>query len=210
MAPPPPPPQLIQDVLYVKTPRPDITVGLRHSTVTDVLVAQGFSQVKANDFLPSLQHLQILRSDPTQQAHSICFPPIIIEGKSYTTGKSVFEAQNQACVAGSCLINLQHKLADLTECASPGSYCRKIPLAFSICTEGPCFELWAHYITSQDDVQMYNMNILGSYHASIPARIVEFLMIMDNVMSWASVDFVNDIVEQLILVEKAGQVRNTK
>jgi hypothetical protein len=56
---------------------------------------------------------------------------MVIEGKSYATGKPVFEAQNRAAVSGSCMTNLQHKLADLTERASPGSYQRKAPLAFS-------------------------------------------------------------------------------
>ena len=204
MAPPPPPPlnRPNQDNYYVKTPRPDITVGLRLSTVVDPLLARGIDQAKATCFLQDLQQMQILCSDPTQQAHSICFPPIVIEGKSYATGKPVFEAQNQASVSGSCMTNLQHKLDDLTERAAPGSYRSKAPLAFSICTEGPYFELWVHYTILLGDVRMYYMNILKTCHASLPEGVTEFLVIVDRVMSWARIDFVNDIVEQLVLVEK--------
>ncbi|KAI2611857.1 hypothetical protein GGR54DRAFT_617066 [Hypoxylon sp. NC1633] len=129
---------------------------------------------------------------------------MVVEGKAYATGKPVFEAQNQAAVSGSCMIKLQHDLADLTKSASGGSYASKVPLAFSICTEGPYIELWVHYTTSEDNVRMYNMNILKICHASLPEGVAEFLMVVDSMMSWASVDFVNDIAEQLVLVESAG------
>jgi hypothetical protein len=206
MPPPPPPPPPKQDIL-VKTPRPDITAGLCHSTIVDALVARGLNQIEASDLLRTLQQQQVLCSDPAQQALPIRFPPMVIEGKSYATGKPVFEAQNQAAVSGSCMTNLQHKLADLTERASSGSYHSKAPLAFSICTEGPHMELWAHYTTSQDGVRMYNMTILKTCHASLQEGVVEFLMVVDSVMSWASTDFLDEIVAQLVLVDRAGRAR---
>ena len=81
-------------------------------------------------------------------------------------------------------------------------------MAFSICTEGPHIELWVHYTTSQKNVRMYNMNILKTCHASLPKSVTEFLMVVDSMMSWASVDFVNDIAEQLVLVESAGRAQH--
>jgi hypothetical protein len=105
------------------------------------------------------------------------------------------------------MTKLQHELADLTKRASHRSYDSKAPLAFSISTEGPHIELWVHYTTSQKNVRMYNMNILKTCHASLPEGVTEFLIVVDSIMSWASVDFVNDIAEQLVLVESAGRAQ---
>jgi hypothetical protein len=117
-----------------------------------------------------------------------------------------FEEQDKlASASGSCMSKLQHELADLTKSASHGSYDSKAPLAFSICTEGPHIELWAHYTTSQKNVRMYNMNILKTCQGSLAEGVTEFLMVVDSMISWASVDFVNDIAEQLVLVESAGR-----
>jgi hypothetical protein len=206
---PPPPTLPKQDTSPVKTPRPDITVGLRHSTVIEALKAQGLGQNEADEFLDYLQSRQILCSNPAQQALPIRFPPIVVEGKSYATGKPVFEAQNQASVSGSCMTNLQHKLADLAASASRGSYRSRAPLAFSICTEGPHIELWMHYTVLVDGVRTYIMKIVKTCHASLQEGVVEFLTTVDNVMIWATTEYMKDIVEQLVLVEEAGRVQNT-
>lgn len=58
---------------------------------------------------------------------------IDVEGKSYATGKTVFEAQNQASVSGSCINNQQHQLANFTKRASAGSsHSKVLPTGFSI------------------------------------------------------------------------------
>lgn len=90
-----------------------------------------------------------------------------------------------------------------------GYHRSKQTLAFSICTEGPHLELWAHYTTLQEGMRNYNMSILRTCHTSILGGVTEFLMAMENVMKWASVDFVKDIVEQLVLVEKATREPDT-
>jgi hypothetical protein len=201
-----PPPSL--PVIPVKTPRPDITAGLRHSTVVHALVARGLGKIKASKILETLQQQQVLCSDPVQQALPIRFSHMVVEGKSYSTGKPVFEAQNQAAVSGSCMTNLQHMLTDLTKRASPGSYHSNAPLAFSICTEGPHMELWVHYTTLTEGVRMYNMNILKTCHASIEEGVVDFLTMVDLVMDWASTDFLNEIAEQLLLLARAERVQH--
>lgn len=195
---PPYPPK--QDI--VKTPRPDITAGLRHSTIVEALIAQGLKEIDASEFLEKLQQQQILCSDPTNKG-TLRFPPMVVEGKSYSTGKNIFEAQNQAAVSGSIMTNLQLQLANLAGRASSGSYVGKLPLAFSICTEGPYMELWVHYTTLCDDVRMYNMDIIKTCHASLQEGVVEFLMELERVMDWASIEFLNEIMEQLVLVERA-------
>ncbi|KAH0538859.1 hypothetical protein FGG08_004576 [Glutinoglossum americanum] len=194
-----------QNFSLVKTPRPDITVGLRHSNMVGALELRGLSKVKASDFLED----QVLYPNPVPGGPSIRFPPIVVEGKSYGTGKPVFEAQNQASVSGSCMTELQHELADLTKGASSGSYHGKATLAFSICTEGPYMELWVHYTTSPEGVRMYHMNILKICHASLPEGVTEFLTAVDGVMDWASVEFMNDVADQLVLVEGAVRRRHT-
>ena len=142
---------------------------------------------------------QVLYSNPTQHDLPIRFPTMVIEGKSYATGKPVFEAQNQAAVSGSCMIKLQQDLADLAGCtSSESSSPQKAPLAFSICTEGPHMELWVHYTTSEERTYTYNMNILRTCHASILGGVTEFLMVVDNVMRWTSNDFLNDIAQKLV------------
>lgn len=107
------------------------------------------------------------------------------------------------------MTNLHHKLAGITESASPGSYHSKAPLTFTLCTEGLYLELWVHYTPSQEDVRLYNMNILKTCHASLPEEVAEFLVMVDRVMTWASIDLVSDIVEQLVLVEKAELVQHS-
>ena len=206
--PPPPLPTTPKPAILVKTPRPDITAGLRQSTIFEALVARGLGKIKANEILDLLQEHQLLCSDPVQQANPIRFPHMIVEGKSYSTGKPVFEAQNQAAVSGSCMTNLQHMLTDLTERASPGSYHSKAPLAFSICTEGPHIELWVHYTTFMEGIRIYNMSILKTCHASLEEGVVEFLVMVDLVMSWASTDFLNEITEQLLLMAHAERAQH--
>ena len=206
--PPPALPTTPKPAIFVKTPRPDITAGLRQSTIYNALIARGLDEIEANGILDLLQEQQLLCSDPVQQALPIRFPHMIVEGKSYSTGRPVFEAQNQAAVSGSCMTNLQHILTDLTELASPGSYHSKAPLAFSICTEGPHIELWVHYTTFMKDIRIYNMSILKTCHASLEEGVMEFLVMVDLVMSWASTDFLNEITEQLLLVAHAERVQH--
>lgn len=200
-----PPPSPKQDISSVKTPRPDITAGLRHDAVVDAMMKQGLAnELDAGDFLQYLQVQRILCSDPAQQVLPIRFPFLVIEGKSYSTGRPIFEAQNQAAVSGSCMTNLQHMLAELTESASPGCMEYEKPLAFSICTEGPIIELWVHYTILKNGIRLYYMNIIKICHASLLSSVIELLVMVDSVMSWASVDFVNHIAKQLVLVlEKA-------
>lgn len=47
------------------------------------------------------------------------------------------------------------------------------------------------------------MRILKTCHAFILGGVADFLMAMENVMKWACMDFVNDIMEQLVLLERA-------
>ncbi|KAI4134333.1 MAG: hypothetical protein LQ341_006039 [Variospora aurantia] len=208
MPPPLVPPK--QDNSMVKTPRPDITVGLRDTTVIEKLKDKGLRALEASDFLKALQNQQALYSNPLQPAYPLRFPPLVVEGKSYSTGRPAFEAQNQAAISGSCMTNLQHKLTELTERTSPRSHHpSKDPLAFTICTEGPMIQLWVHYTTLTDRERMYHMYVLRICHAStqpfLQDGVKEFFTAVYGVMQWAIVDFLDGLVEQLDLIWKAGQ-----
>lgn len=138
----------------------------------------------------------------------MCFPPMVVEAKAYSNGKSVYEGQNQAAVAGAYMTDLQLKLAKFTtESTGHGSrQSNKEPLAFSICTEGPRLPLWVHYTTMKFDVREYKMNIFKICHASsfppLWERVQKFFEAVDGVMSWATSDFLDEIADQLVLVRK--------
>jgi hypothetical protein len=176
---PPPPP------LPVKTPWPDVTVGFYHSAVVEALKAKGFTEIEASDFLKGLQRRGLLCSDPAQQVRPIRFPPLVIGGKSYLTGKPMFEAQNQAAVSGCCMATRQLNVANLVKRTSNRPHFKE-PLAFSICTEGPYMKLWVHYPTSVDNVQIFNMNLMKFCNVALPETVKEFLVVVDKVMDWVA------------------------
>ena len=196
-----------KDISIVKTPRPDITVGLRVTNLIENLKARGLGQIQAVDYLKQLEYQQALRLSPLQPIVPICFPLLVVEGKSYSTGKTVFEAQNQAAVSGAYMTDLQHSVARFTESTCHGSYQNKEPLAFSICSEGPMLQLWVHHTTLVDDVRIYTMNIIKACHASqfpsLRDGVRDFFEAVDGVMRWATSELLDDITEQLALVWKA-------
>lgn len=181
----------------VKTPRPDFTIGLRHSTISNALIKRGLSKFKADDFLKGLQRERKLYSDPTQNFLNVRFPILVIEGKAYATGKTVFEAQNQAAVSGGCMINLRQQLTDLFEGVFPNLRGRKTHLAFSICTEGPQIEFWVHYALSEDNVRSHYMNIFRTCYGSLQGGLEDFLMDVERLMRWTKDEFLKEVADQL-------------
>ena len=117
----------------------------------------------SGNFLENLQRQKLLCSTPTLFL-PIKFLFMVVEVRSYNTSKPIFVSQNQASVSGSCMTNLQHKLADLTRTASPPYSGYEAPYAFSICTEGTYFELWVHYTKMCDELRDFKMNIVATCH----------------------------------------------
>ncbi|KAL8791219.1 MAG: hypothetical protein Q9213_000176 [Squamulea squamosa] len=211
LMPPPPAPQ--QDVSPVKTPRPDISIGLCNTVVVKALQSQGLTKTDANYLLEYLQDTKaqtrnepILCSEPTERAIGIRFSFCPVEGKAYATGNPVYDAQNQAAVSGACALKILHDLDDLAGRADPGIHPENQPMVFSICTEGPYHELWAHYTTTEDDVRMYNMVILKTCNAVLRNELLGFLTAVDNVMNWAVGKFLEQITKQLGAVAKAAKL----
>lgn len=197
MPPPPCPPK--QDASGVKTPCPDITIGLHHDIVAAKLESVGVPKPHADELLKDLQYDKALISCPAQAALRLRFPPLVVEGKSYATGKTLYEAQNQAAVSGSMMLVIQNKLSDLAKSHSP-SY----PLAFSICSEGPVMELWVHYNTSDTGIRYYNMHFLQVGHASSPDTVVAFFLTVLRIMRWVKSPVLDGIADMLLGVWKAS------
>lgn len=200
-----PPPSPKPESALVKTPRPDITSGFLDSVITAKLRELGVDELNAQEMLEDLQFERILLSSPMLPAHLARFPPLVVEGKGYGTGKSMYEVENQAAVSGSCMLIVQHQIAELTEQWSPGSHQRKEPLAFSICHEGPNITLWVHYYSWIGNVPSYNMHILAQCHATLRLTVKTYLVALLGVMQWASSELLDDIAAQLFLLWQARQ-----
>lgn len=61
-------------------------------------------------------------------------------------------------------------------------------------------ELWVHYTISESGIRLYYMSAMNICHASLLSKFIELLVMVDSVMSWASVDHVNDIAKQLVFI----------
>jgi hypothetical protein len=49
------------------------------------------------------------------------------------------------------------------------------------------------------------MNLLKICHGFLSEGVLEFITFVARIMSWASIDFVNDVADQLALIERAGR-----
>ncbi|KAL8917752.1 MAG: hypothetical protein Q9172_005701 [Xanthocarpia lactea] len=196
--------QLVQDGA-VKTPRPDFTWGFYQSAITDALMGRGLSELQTSGFLAALQREQMLCSDPTQHFLDVRFPILVIEGKAYATGKTLFEAENQAAVSGSSMLNVQRQLASLTDGIVDLSHTdestnRKSPLAFSLCTQGPVLELWVHHVVLKGNTTRYHMNLMAACHASLCDDLETFLLKLDRLLTWYKHDYLKEVVDQLFAI----------
>ena len=192
----------------VKTPRPDFTMGFSHSTITHALMELGLSERRASTFLIALQREQKLCSDPTiHSSHSsdMRFPMIVIEGKAYATGKTIFEAENQAAVSGSSMLKVQQQLmfstsraADLDSTVEKAT--ERSPFAFSLCTQGPILELWVHHIVTDGATPGYHMNLIAACHASLYDDLANFLLKVDRLLVWYKQDYLKEIADHLFAI----------
>ncbi|KIW25812.1 uncharacterized protein PV07_08955 [Cladophialophora immunda] len=185
----------------VKTPRPDCTIGFKVSTISDVLSNHGICTSQVETLLTTLQCEHILYSDPTANFTFVRFPTLVVEGKAYGTGKTMYEAENQAAVAASCMINLFRQLDDVHDRYAPDSPCgRKTPVVFSIAIWGPMINLWVHYPLVEKNITSYRMSVLKTYNASVPGDLEIFLSMAEQFMSWSQEDILTGITGQLLAI----------
>lgn len=194
----------------LKTPRPDISVGILTGVVTEQMQSHDLDRIAARNLLDALQHKiknpktpePMLCSNPTQRGLPLRFPFLIVEGKSHATGNHIFEAENQAGVAGPCALKILHDLDHLVEfvtCPSEHENA-ETRLVFSICTQGPFHALYAHYDSLINEIREFHMTVIATCRAPIETEVVRWLMAVDNVLTWGSTDFLNGVVKGLRIV----------
>jgi hypothetical protein len=204
----------------IKTPRPDITIGLSDSAIAEELLKRGLRKSQANNLLTDLQREQRMFSDPTQHFLPVRFPIMVVEGKAYATGRTLFEAQNQAVVSGSCMINLFQQfdtiisrfLPDSSEDTKDGKRTdrkkkkkdkkddkedEEVHLAFLICTDGPTIEFWVHYSVLEEGVCVHYMNLLESRNGSLKDGLEALFLQFEYVMTWYRDAYLPKIADQL-------------
>jgi hypothetical protein len=202
------------DRSLIKTPRPDISIGIDKTGLISRLVSPLISNSCAQQLFPWLQDKvkrsfpdrpsePLLISVPASRASDLTFPFAAVEGKAYSTGKPIFEAQNQAAVAGACALKIQLDLEDITRRAvrrsnQPPTFSNPPPLLFfSVCTEGPIHELWAHYILDEDGSSTFASTILKICNTGLLDTVETFLVAFDNICHWGTGEFLDYVVERL-------------
>jgi hypothetical protein len=202
---PPPPSYLVskkaKKTSKIKTPRPDISVGMNVNGFTSAFISTFSSprigSVEVGAMLKCLERGEgkypQLFTSPIQDSNHI-FPFAVVEAKAYSTGKQVFEAQNQAAVSGASALKMQHSLNKLVE-----KLCSDVqpPLFFSICTEGPYHELWAHFLVEGNGKVIFCMKLLKIFNGVLPESVMDFFIALDNVFQWGVGEFLNSTVDHL-------------
>jgi len=193
----------------IKTPCPDITIGIGGNACLDSLSSPDFSKIQAQEFLRRLQ----AECDSLDQGEEkllltvmatgrVFFPFATLEAKAYLTGKQISEAQNQAAVSGACALNFQLRLTEMAKSAvsdfDDSQY--RHPLFFSICTEGPYHELWAHYTCVEASRRTFNMKLVKICNAMLKETIEDFFVAVDNVLGWGADTFLKSVADRMRLV----------
>lgn len=99
-------------------------MGILLKALASAVASPGLTAVKALELLRALQRTvesyepdgpeePMLISVPASRASDLAFPFAVIEGKAYSTGKQVFEAENRAAVSGACALKIQLRLDEL-------------------------------------------------------------------------------------------------
>ena len=189
-----PPPPLGHSI---KTPRPDISIGIQLTALISALSSQNLNEVIAETLLTWLQNEMVQHEPggpleptlipiPARRALNLAFPFAVVEGKAYLTSKQIFEAENQAAVSGACGLKIQLDLNNLVDHgatdsdALPTTSNTEPPLFFTICTQGPIHEIWAHWTVVEDGVRVFGSKLLDSYNALLLEQEEDFIVELNN------------------------------
>lgn len=197
-------------VSKLKTPRPDICVGLSdESLVNDLEPKKGRSA--ARSFLLDLQDTTSLVSDPHVTPLGLRFPFLIVEAKAGSTGGNLYQAQNQAAVGGSTALLILRNLSELKsaqslDCKSQGSSQASIRpieslpnlishMVFSVTTEGPIYELWLHFQRLSEE--NFSMVCIGAWRTTVKDDTLNLLRYLWAVLRWGNGELRDSIVNAL-------------
>ncbi|KAK7414470.1 hypothetical protein QQX98_006656 [Neonectria punicea] len=189
----------------IKTPRPDIFVGIKEKALASALSSKGLIITKAETFIQCIQDQMVqhdkggplepfLLVSPAELGADLTFPFVIFEAKAYSTGKQIFEAENQAAVALACAHRILLRL-DSVPCPGKGTKNTRPRVLFSFTTQGPIYELWAHWTTFRDDQRVFESKLWGSWNVLLLDRAEEFLEKLNNVLVWGMGPFMKSVVE---------------
>ena len=213
-----PPPAFIphraKETSLIKTPCPDFSIGTNQTALTSALsrALLNFNDIETERFLDRLKGGNMPNDPdepalifvPTQRPSTLVFPFAVVEGKAYSTGKQIFEAQNQAAVSGVSALKIQLCLDALVERATqnspdvpPTSLKEGHALFFSVCTEGPYHELWVHYTYIKHGERIFNMALLKYCNGLVLEGLEDFIVAIDNVLRWGTGPFLDSVVERL-------------
>ncbi|PYH82451.1 hypothetical protein BO82DRAFT_382947 [Aspergillus uvarum CBS 121591] len=187
---------------FLKDPRPDISLGLSDGTLATELHSAGVAN--ADFLLNDLQDTGELISDPGVTPLSLRFPFLLVEAKSGATGGNLYQAQNQAAVGGASAVNIQKALFGAAdgpqlETRGPqlGGSLSPMSLCFSVTTEGPVCELWAHFW--DETKSSYGMANIGIWRTTQEDSAFDLISKISSILNWGSTAFQDDIVKSLML-----------
>ncbi|PYH92039.1 hypothetical protein BO71DRAFT_411296 [Aspergillus ellipticus CBS 707.79] len=178
----------------LKTPRPDICIGLSDKSLEADLVPKK-GRNAARSFLVDLQDTANLISDPHVTPVGLRFPFLIVEAKAGATGGNLYQAQNQAAVGGSAALQILQNLRDLRENQDLGQTrsVSDIPhLVFSITTEGPIHEIWFHFRRPDEDD--FYMSCIGSWRTTLKYDSQNLVRHLQAILQWGNGDFRSDVL----------------
>ena len=235
---PPPVPVISQKKGFsqVKTPHPDVTVGIKVSSLLSALSNDYDSSIEnITAFFDQLQNESIQHEPngplepllipvPALSALDLAFPFAVVEGKAYSTGKQIFEAENQAAVAAACALKILIDLDDLVgrvkgaRADSSAATVQLIsepkhdsdslpPLFFSITTQGPIHELWVHWTVPKDEVRTFESKLLDSCNVLLQKQAQDFMVKVNNVCAWGTGMFKDSVMKRLELVARMADDR---
>ncbi|KAK7426722.1 hypothetical protein QQZ08_006758 [Neonectria magnoliae] len=191
----------------IKTPHPDLFIGLQVEGLISALSSEHLDSTEAREFIRWIQEDRVQHDpdgpfepivllSPANLASGLGFPFLIIEGKAYSTGQQLFEAENQAAVALACAhkilfcLDSEARSGEQTENTRPR-------VLFSLTTQGPVHELWAHWTVVRGGRRAFESMLWGSWNAALRDRAEEFIVKLNNVLVWGMGPFMESVVENL-------------
>jgi hypothetical protein len=193
-----------RDSSPVKTPHPDLLMGIDLKALISALSSEDLDKDKAAEFIEWLQNEMVQHEPdwplepmlllvPAPRALDLAFPFAVVEGKAYSTGKQIFEAENQAAVSMACAHKILHCLDRM---ANRGTTITSRVL-FSITTQGPIHELWAHWTVVKAGVSVFESKLWDSWNALVLERAKDFIAKLNGVCVWGTGPFLKTVVEPL-------------
>ncbi|EMD86583.1 hypothetical protein COCHEDRAFT_1160287 [Bipolaris maydis C5] len=172
----------VASAFHIRTPKPDITVGLADEAFTP----------QQQLLLTYHQAKKSILSEPHAAEMGIRFPFMIAETKGWSEKGTLMSAQNQAAVGGACMLKI---LKDLTDYAArgiglhpkqesppttPEELFPTLAICFSVVSEGPIHELWVHF-EREDEFHMHNLN---AWRTTKRSHAEEFVNCLGRIIEW--------------------------